>query len=138
MANQNHSKILQLLEKKQLNLSNKNGGDEVEQWREEHGEVQDSSSDLPQRLKAAEEACRVAQVHDDDMKRPKVIVCKTQESEWTAIVQFNDEQDAKFLITLASKSNGIPLKSTAEISHISLLDARKRLNLVREGLDGKR
>jgi hypothetical protein len=109
MANQNHSKILQLLEKKQLNLSNKNGGDEVEQWREEHGEVQDSSSDLPQRLKAAEEACRVAQVHDDDMKRPKVIVCKTQESEWTAIVQFNDEQDAKFLITLASKSNGIPL-----------------------------
>lgn len=162
MANQNHSKILQLLEKKQLNSNGKNDGGVLEQRKEEHKEVQDSSSDLPQRLKAAEEACRVAQVHDDDMKRPKVIVCKTQKSEWTAMVQFNDEQDAKFLITLASKSNGIPLKSTAEISHISseikaaeekvnqleaennvhpskatfssLLDARKRLNLVREGL----
>ncbi len=163
LTKQNHYKISQLVQKERLELEqNKSNGCEVEQGREEHEKIRNSFNALQLKLKDSEKACRVAQFHDNEMKRPKVMKTKSKESEWTAIVQFNDEQDAKFIFMSASKSNGIPLRSNATLSHISseieaaeeivnqleaennvhpskanysaLLDARKRLNLAQEGL----
>ena len=58
-------------------------------------------------------------MHDSEIKQPKVVkAIKSLASEWTAIVQFDDERDAKFAFVSASKANCIPIKSNAKIPHI--------------------
>ena len=123
IAQKDHDKILQLLqkEKSKLEMIDANDGKTGQKPEFSKKSVQESIDMLLLKLKDAEEALCNARISDKEMKRPKVVrEPASLKPGWSAVVQFNDELHAKFAFMSASKANGIPLCTNAKVPHIEL------------------